>query len=845
MIRTLRYNGRLPGVLCEPALPRPGEAPITLDVAGFAGFAERGPLHVPVAVEDPRQYAAVFGADLLLARDGGRPVFAQLPAAVRAFFDNGGRRCYVVRVAGDAAYANRFRLPGVVAMGEAGAGLTALEAAWKGRWSDDVSVGTALRSRPLRLQAGNAEAGRLSLELELPGDVTLRPGDLLRVHGDGADAASAYAQVTAAARATDGNGVPIPPASALRGLRFSVAATVAAVVAPGEPGAILAAERLGFGGWEPLPAAALWIEWEPGRRSLKLSLAMAASLRPGDLLRLHGPGGAELLFPVAAVELDVDEGSPPGGPLVLARGEALLRSLPATAPIGAPARVELLSFDLYIREGAAAGETWRDLRFAAGAGGWRSALAQTPPSGPPEGATFLEGLPEGQSALLRLADPAGAALYLPIGMTDLPDAERFAGAEPSGLSPAAKDGLTAFAPALLLDPEMAELRVGTIVGEAERRLFLDAQREPPRGAHSLLPIDEVALIALPDAAHRPWAMPAELPDDPPPPAEPPPEPDWSAFQLCATPPPPPPPPPSPCVAPFEYELPLDAPPAPGLRQQLAALPALEPADSYTAGPLLRCQAALVRLCAARADTVAVLSMPEHAGLRDACEWAAGLAAAAPDLLAANELSYAALYHPWVQVREEVAPELAPLRTVAPDGAVCGMAAARALARGPWMAPANVGLRGVVGLGKELDDGAWGELFDAQVNLLRRRPGQFLALSAHTLSRDRQLVQLSVRRLLILLRKLALRRGMRYVFEPNNGRFRQLVQLSFERLMRDLAARGALVAYEVVTGPEVNTRNDADNGRFIVALKVAPTLPIGFITVTLLRSGEGLLELIER
>ncbi|HEY6411858.1 MAG TPA: phage tail sheath C-terminal domain-containing protein, partial [Ktedonobacteraceae bacterium] len=117
-------------------------------------------------------------------------------------------------------------------------------------------------------------------------------------------------------------------------------------------------------------------------------------------------------------------------------------------------------------------------------------------------------------------------------------------------------------------------------------------------------------------------------------------------------------------------------------------------------------------------------------------------------------------------------------------------------------------------------------------------------SAHTLSLEGTFLHISVRRLLILLRKLALLRGMRYVFEPNNERFRESIQTSFELTMRILAERGAITAFEVVTGSEFNTQNDYDNGRFIIALKVAPTIPIEFITIVLLRAGEDLLEVIE-
>lgn len=66
--------------------------PIVLrtDVAAFIGTAERGPLDTPVAVESLRQFTAQFGAFLGTS---------YLAYAVRGFFENGGRRCWIVRVA--------------------------------------------------------------------------------------------------------------------------------------------------------------------------------------------------------------------------------------------------------------------------------------------------------------------------------------------------------------------------------------------------------------------------------------------------------------------------------------------------------------------------------------------------------------------------------------------------------------------------------------------------------------------------------------------------------------------------------------------------------------------------
>jgi phage tail sheath protein FI len=260
--------------------------------------------------------------------------------------------------------------------------------------------------------------------------------------------------------------------------------------------------------------------------------------------------------------------------------------------------------------------------------------------------------------------------------------------------------------------------------------------------------------------------------------------------------------------------------------------------------LIDVQSALVKLCAARSDVLAVLSLPQHFKRREALEWQRRFTTQ-PSFLDGAALSYAAVYHPWLQVSEQVTPQWSPLRATPPDGSVCGMIAARELTRGPWITPANVPLLGAVDLTPSLTSADWSDLFNAHFNIVRQVPGQFTLLSAHTLSVDPLLLQISVRRLLIYLRKLALLRGNRYVFAANNESFRRRVQVSFENTLAALVGLGGLVAFQVVTGDEINTPNDYDNGRFLIELKVAPTLPIEFITIVLLRSGENLLEVIER
>src|SRR5690606_37011771 len=124
----------------------------------------------------------------------------------------------------------------------------------------------------------------------------------------------------------------------------------------------------------------------------------------------------------------------------------------------------------------------------------------------------------------------------------------------------------------------------------------------------------------------------------------------------------------------------------------------------------------------RADCMAILTLPHHFGRRESLEWQTQITQT-PEFFDGAPLSYAAVYHPWLEIREESTPELAPLRALPADGAVCGMIAARELARGPWIAPANESLRGVVRLDPPLSTYDWEALFNRQINLVRQQPGR--------------------------------------------------------------------------------------------------------------------------
>src|SRR5262245_38251713 len=179
-IKTVR---RLPGIQFEARAPQLSEALPRMDVAIFVGFAASGPLDVPVAVEDFAQFTAVFGEPAPLAWDELRSeqVYAHLAPAVKAFFDNGGRRCWVIRVAGDQAVLNYFPIPALACAEFDGRGHLKdirpafAQACSAGSWSDALRVSATVVSRSLSVTAFDPVAEQLDLSAESAKG--LEPGD--------------------------------------------------------------------------------------------------------------------------------------------------------------------------------------------------------------------------------------------------------------------------------------------------------------------------------------------------------------------------------------------------------------------------------------------------------------------------------------------------------------------------------------------------------------------------------------------------------------------------------------------------------------------------------------------
>ncbi len=704
-----------PGVYFESAdESQAGIAALSTDVAGFVGIAERGPLDRPVRVESWQQFRSLFG-DFLAN--------GYLAYAAKAFFDNGGRRAWLVRVAADVAET---------------AGDPAGPVAAGGRFSSVESTAGFVAGAVVTVRQGDlrfnhrlqqADALRRRLVWERPLEPELDP---LQPIGFAAGAAAASVEVPGsdgapalAASATSpgewGNGLEV------RISRSSPAATAARAVA------------------QPLD----------GRSTL---VASVVGFEAGTLVRIFQGGAAareahrviRLADPVRRL-LTWDR---PLGPAFDLAGAAAPRHL------GAPSgrlSLESLEFGLTVARDGRVAEVFSGLSLVAGH--------------PRQVERALR-----ESALIRVRDLRRDAAPPSPFPGRLPDAGawRLAGG---------RDGVAAL---------------------TARRFTGDPGSEERRGLRTLEQVDEVAMVALPDALIRPAPTAATAP-------RPRPEPD-------------------PC-------LPGPVPEVPPGRSLVARLgeraPELSTEDVFTV------QQALVAHCEALRDRVALLDAPLFAGGDEA--------------LASGEIrawrrrfdtTYAALYHPWVQVYDPRRPRSVALRPVPPSGHVAGVLARTDLAVGVHKAPANAELRWAQGVTLEIGAGEQGLLNPLGVNCIRTFPGRGIRLyGARMATSDSLWRYVPVRRLLLMIEEAVAESSQWAVFEPHDGDLRQTLTLAISSFLESLWERGALAgvtaaeAFFVKCDRENNPQDAIDRGELLAEVGVAPVMPAEFVIFRLGRIGD--------
>ena len=194
-------------------------------------------------------------------------------------------------------------------------------------------------------------------------------------------------------------------------------------------------------------------------------------------------------------------------------------------------------------------------------------------------------------------------------------------------------------------------------------------------------------------------------------------------------------------------------------------------------------------------------------------------------------TYAAMYHPWIQVFDRAAnkPGFVP-----PSGAVLGVYSRTDVNRGVHKAPANESVF-CTGLKTYYTSSEQDILNPAGINLIRQLPGQGIKIwGARTASSNSSYKYVNVRRLFIYVEESIKANTSWVVFEPNDATLWTRVNITISSFLENLWRNGMLAGsspsegFFVEIGPSTMTDDDIKNGRLICNVGIAATRPAEFV-----------------
>ncbi|MGW6129729.1 phage tail sheath family protein [Cellulomonas sp. NPDC055163] len=245
------------------------------------------------------------------------------------------------------------------------------------------------------------------------------------------------------------------------------------------------------------------------------------------------------------------------------------------------------------------------------------------------------------------------------------------------------------------------------------------------------------------------------------------------------------------------------------------------------------QGMLAEVTRRHARFVALLDVPDGLSVSQISAWRAGF-----------DSSYLAAYHPWLAVPTGTRGVAV---AVPPSAFAAGIIGARERRLGlPW-GPANELARGAVLALSPVDDAVHDRLHALGINVYREERDGFRLAAGRTLSSDPDFRQLSVRRMMTMIR-LALERQTQWlVFEPHTAALRASVVQLVTGFLRGLARQGAFAgrteaeSFFVRAGEDVNPPAEAARGRLVVEVGLALASPLEFIMVRIARDPDGTTE----
>jgi uncharacterized protein len=202
---------------------------------------------------------------------------------------------------------------------------------------------------------------------------------------------------------------------------------------------------------------------------------------------------------------------------------------------------------------------------------------------------------------------------------------------------------------------------------------------------------------------------------------------------------------------------------------------------------------------------------------------------------------AAMYYPWVTVanplarpgRDDIAKEI----NLPPSSFLCGIYARNDVEQGVSKAPANEVVRGALRFESDINFAQNQLLNPLGVNCLRYFPGRgYRVWGARTAGSDPEIKYVNVRRYLIYL-EASIDRGIQWaVFENNGPRLWNNVRETIEAFLynewvsNNLLGANPKEAFFVRCDRSTMTQNDLDNGRLICLVGVALLKPAEFVII---------------
>jgi len=215
--------------------------------------------------------------------------------------------------------------------------------------------------------------------------------------------------------------------------------------------------------------------------------------------------------------------------------------------------------------------------------------------------------------------------------------------------------------------------------------------------------------------------------------------------------------------------------------------------------------------------------------------------------------YCAAYHPWLKVNQFDQNDIieADPKIINPSAVAAGIIASTELSKGIAFGPANQIAKSVFALQTQISNAFHDQIHPLGINVFNaQRNGVWLS-AARTLSTQPQWRQLSVVRLMTMLRRALYQQMQWVVFESNNPSLWTSIQFKLESFLRQLYVSGVFKgdtpqqAFFVKCDESLNTQQIVDSGRLIAQIGVAPAEPLEFIIVQLSREADGTLKIVSK